>query len=262
MNGQKFPVMECFGPTIQGEGALAGQRSHFIRFGGCDYRCTWCDSMHAVDPDLVKLNAKWLLPNEIRQELETIQATGGHSNWVTLTGGNPVMWDLSQVVECLQDLPSPSRKANGLGWYINVETQGSEWRDWLKNVEQVTCSPKGPSSGMSDKFSWGKLDKFVKELTRSSSPSTLALKIVIFNEDDLIFAKNIHETYPHVDMYLSVGTDLSWYDYPDGGEKMRGWVGARYSWLAEEVLKDNTFYDVTVFPQLHVLMWPNEKTGR
>ena len=42
-------IAEIFGPTIQGEGALIGEPTVFVRTGGCDYRCTWCDSLHAVD---------------------------------------------------------------------------------------------------------------------------------------------------------------------------------------------------------------------
>ena len=42
-------VNEIFGPTIQGEGALIGQPTIFVRTGGCDYRCSWCDTLHAVD---------------------------------------------------------------------------------------------------------------------------------------------------------------------------------------------------------------------
>ena len=50
----RFPVVEVFGPTIQGEGELAGVPTAFVRFGGCDYRCTWCDSLHAVLPEDVR----------------------------------------------------------------------------------------------------------------------------------------------------------------------------------------------------------------
>ena len=42
-------IAEIFGPTIQGEGALIGEPTVFVRAGGCDYRCSWCDSLHAVD---------------------------------------------------------------------------------------------------------------------------------------------------------------------------------------------------------------------
>ena len=46
----KIRVSEIFGPTIQGEGVLIGLPTVFVRTGGCDYRCSWCDSLHAVDP--------------------------------------------------------------------------------------------------------------------------------------------------------------------------------------------------------------------
>ena len=47
---QTYLVQSIFGPTIQGEGPLMGTKTNFIRLAGCDYRCTWCDSMVAVDP--------------------------------------------------------------------------------------------------------------------------------------------------------------------------------------------------------------------
>ena len=49
-------ISEIFGPTIQGEGALIGQPTVFVRTGGCDYRCSWCDSLHAVD---TRFRADW-----------------------------------------------------------------------------------------------------------------------------------------------------------------------------------------------------------
>ena len=52
--GQDLPVVEIFGPTIQGEGAEAGIPTHFVRVGGCDFRCSWCDTMYAVDPEIVR----------------------------------------------------------------------------------------------------------------------------------------------------------------------------------------------------------------
>lgn len=52
-----LPVIEIFGPTVQGEGAEAGVPTHFLRLGGCDYRCAWCDTMYAVDPATVRASA-------------------------------------------------------------------------------------------------------------------------------------------------------------------------------------------------------------
>src|SRR3954464_7540281 len=66
---KKIAVVEIFGPTIQGEGPLAGSKTMFIRFGGCDYRCKMCDSLHAVIPSAVKKNARYMTAEEIADEV-------------------------------------------------------------------------------------------------------------------------------------------------------------------------------------------------
>lgn len=45
---KKMPIMEIFGPTIQGEGLVIGRKTMFVRTGGCDYSCSWCDSVQAI----------------------------------------------------------------------------------------------------------------------------------------------------------------------------------------------------------------------
>jgi len=49
----KFQVIECFGPTIQGEGLMSGTVTHFLRLGGCGLRCTWCvaENSHVLMAD-------------------------------------------------------------------------------------------------------------------------------------------------------------------------------------------------------------------
>src|SRR3990172_676515 len=244
--GEKFPVMEIFGPTIQGEGAMAGKRCHFVRFGGCDYRCSWCDSMHAVTPELIKLNAQWLLPHQIVERLEQVSILGGRSQWVTLSGGNPGMWDLTSVVEEL-------KKAQ---WKIAVETQGSERRDWLEHCDLITVSPKGPSSGMHHRFNMRALGEWLTIQDKSSSRlRQVVFKIVIFTPDDLAFAREIRLTYPFVPFYLSVGTPLEF----DTEKGLRHYICEGYKNLSEMALKDDAFSDVTILPQLHVLAWGQEK---
>ena len=99
---KRIAVIETFGPTIQGEGPLAGSKTMFIRFGGCDYRCTKCDSLHAVIPAAVKENATYLTAQEIADRIiPPAKATG--TPWVTLSGGNPCMWDLSELVRLLHE---------------------------------------------------------------------------------------------------------------------------------------------------------------
>src|SRR5947209_16740694 len=95
-----FPVIEIFGPTIQGEGAEAGLPTHFIRLGGCDYRCSWCDTMYAVDPATVRRDSVRLGVGEIREALGDL---GGAPRWVSISGGNPALHLLAPVVEALHD---------------------------------------------------------------------------------------------------------------------------------------------------------------
>src|SRR4051794_20292397 len=67
-----LPVVEIFGPTVQGEGPDAGVPAYFVRFGGCDWRCTWCDSMHAVEPAQVRQNAERLTVAEITDRVRVL----------------------------------------------------------------------------------------------------------------------------------------------------------------------------------------------
>src|SRR3954453_7764862 len=116
--GKTFPVIEVFGPTIQGEGAEAGLPTHFVRFGGCDYRCSWCDTMYAVDPAVVRATAERLSDDAI---VERLDGLGGAPRWVTLSGGNPALHQLGALVGVLHER----------GSLVGAETQGSVWRDWL-----------------------------------------------------------------------------------------------------------------------------------
>src|SRR4051812_1078469 len=130
-----LPVVEIFGPTVQGEGPDAGRPAYFVRFGGCDFRCSWCDSMYAVDPAAVRSNAERLSAHEVEQRLSALDAG---PSLVVLSGGNPALLDLAELVERLQ----------AAGVEVAIETQGSVWRDWLASVDRLVVSPKGPSSGM------------------------------------------------------------------------------------------------------------------
>src|SRR3954464_167518 len=82
---KRIGVVEIFGPTIQGEGPLAGSKTMFVRLGGCDYRCTSCDSLHAVIPSAVKKHARYLTAEEITDELVRLRGISG-TEWVTLSG--------------------------------------------------------------------------------------------------------------------------------------------------------------------------------
>ena len=80
----KIPVMEVFGPTIQGEGAVMGQKTMFVRTAGCDYSCSWCDSKFTWDGSG---RSTLKQPADIIEELQQL---GGESfSHVTISGGIP-----------------------------------------------------------------------------------------------------------------------------------------------------------------------------
>ena len=234
----KIPISELFGPVIQGEGNLAGQISFFLRTSFCGMKCTWCDSMHAVDPKQIKKNAKYLTSDEIVEQVLSRTADTKKQPWVTLTGGDPVIWDLTKVIHSL--------KLHG--FRIAVETQGQLWQEWLEIADSVTCSPKPPSAGMDDKFDAAMLQKYVTRLG-----DRLNFKIVVFDEKDLAFAEKIHKWQPKVRMFLSSGTPKDERKEMFSDAKSDVLIG--YRKLTDMVLKKPELYDVTVLPQLHVLLW-------
>lgn len=259
---KKLPVMEVFGPTVQGEGLVVGQRTLFVRFGGCDYRCKMCDSMHAVDPQSVNANAEWLIQDEIAQRVIKL-ANDTNTGWVTLSGGNPAIHDLTQLVTQLKDAD--------LG--ISVETQGTLNPFWLRYCDYITVSPKGP--GMGEKFEY---QKFVDLISTLSEHSGLSVKVVIFHAVDLEFASAVAEITPYLidsdRFYLSHGNPFppkidgsneflipgrtpeespTWYIDPltDSIE--------RYKATLDEIKNYPALKRARFLPQLHHWLWGNEK---
>jgi len=239
-----YPVVEIFGPTMQGEGALAGRMTHFVRFGGCDFACLWCDSAPAVLAEEVR-KAPRLNDSDIIAALDQLS---GSPAWVTLTGGNPLLHKLGDL----------TRRLRLSGFKVAVETQGTRFADWLYDVDLVTVSPKGPSAGNVTPLA--SVAEFVP-LHRSRAGS-LAFKVVIFNDDDYEYAAQVHAAHPRVPFYLSVGTYMGGLqgDYGSGVplDDAASIVG-RWRQLIERVAADRRFGDVAAFAQLHTLVWGHER---
>lgn len=244
IDNRRFPVVEIFGPTVQGEGALAGTVSHFVRFGGCDYECAWCDSAPAVLPGLVR-SAPRSDAGEILSQLQNLP----WAPWVTLSGGNPALHDLDFLV---------SRLRPDLDAKIAVETQGSRWKPWLANVDLITCSPKPPSSGMSDRTEPGLGDFLGKAL---ATHARLVLKVPVFDRADFEWAAKLHQYYNWPDFYLSVVTRMGGLrgDFADGAIDSMDDILDRYHQVIDWTLADRGMADVRVFPQLHALVWGHER---
>ncbi|MGZ3602159.1 MAG: 7-carboxy-7-deazaguanine synthase QueE [Ktedonobacterales bacterium] len=226
---KSFPVVELFGPVLQGEGRMIGTPTLFARFGYCDFRCAWCDTLYAVLPEEVQRTATQMTTAEIRERLRALDPT---VPWVTLSGGNPAMHDLSELVDLLH---ADGRK-------IAVETQGTVFREWLRACDVVTVSPKPPSSTMPTDFA--QLDHF------ASLPNA-NLKVVVFDDADFVYAREIHLRYPDVPFYLQVGNAV--------GQDDATALLAKLDWLGQKVLADAAMQSAIVLPQLHVLLYGNRR---
>lgn len=121
-------IAEIFGPTIQGEGALIGEPTVFVRAGGCDYRCSWCDSLHAVESQYrhswapMETDAVWAKVHKL---------SGGQPLTVSLSGGNPAIQDFGPLIT----------KGRAAGYRFACETQGSIPGRGSPNLTRWSCRP-------------------------------------------------------------------------------------------------------------------------
>ncbi|AVQ36836.1 7-carboxy-7-deazaguanine synthase QueE [Staphylococcus kloosii] len=234
----KIPVLEIFGPTIQGEGRVIGRKTMFVRTAGCDYRCSWCDSSFTWDGS-AKEDIRMMTAEEIYSELYEIG--GDMFNHVTISGGNPAL------IKGIQELVDLFETKN---IYSALETQGSKFQPWMTQIDDLTISPKPPSSKMKPNL------LVLDEVIEQCKHDTLNLKVVIFDDEDYDFAKMIHHRYPSIPFYLQVGNP-----YLDGEhvaqhtEKLL----SLYEDLVTRVMESSDMNNVYVLPQLHTLLWSNKK---
>jgi len=92
---ERIRISEIFGPTIQGEGPLVGRPTVFVRTGGCDYRCTWCDTLYAVLPEY---RGEWTLMTPAAIMARVDELAGGEPVLVSLSGGNPALQPLAPLI--------------------------------------------------------------------------------------------------------------------------------------------------------------------
>jgi 7-carboxy-7-deazaguanine synthase len=154
MNATTYPVMDQFS-TVQGEGQFVGAPTWFIRLGGCDVGCHWCDVKESWDADAH--------PRMSAEAIADMAFESGRKT-VVVTGGEPTMYDLEPLTSALRTR----------GLRTHIETSGAHeitgsW-DW------VTLSPK--------KFKRALDGAFVK---------ADELKVVIFNRSDLAWAESFRE---------------------------------------------------------------------
>lgn len=238
--GRKIPVSEVYGPVIQGEGAVIGTPTVFVRLGGCDYHCSWCDSLYAVE---VKYKDSWIqmTASEI---LERIDELTVKPILVTLSGGNPALHRLADLIVAGQER----------GHHFAIETQGSVIPSWAARLDHITLSPKPPSSKMVTNWKW--LERWM-QIAYDNAVERCA-KVVVFDENDYSYAaqvRNLALSY-HCPVYLQAGTSNPYSDTNSYEErsKFREAILERTDWLSQRVIADG-WYDVRVLPQMHALIY-------
>ena len=160
----QLPVMESF-YTIQGEGFYQGRAAYFIRLGGCDVGCVWCDVKDSWDASKhPQVNI-----NELVKQVKSTPA-----ELVVVTGGEPLLHNLTTLTNKLQ----------AAGLQTNIETSGSSplsgsW-DW------ICLSPK----------------KFKAPLPEVV-PFANELKIIVFNKTDFKWGEEFAaQVSPNCKLYL------------------------------------------------------------
>ena len=148
-SGNMLPLMEEF-YTIQGEGFHKGTAAYFVRIGGCDVGCHWCDVKESWNADLHPPIATEIIAKN----------AATYSDTVVVTGGEPLTWDMGPLTQQLQDA----------GCKVHIETSGAypltgSW-DW------ICLSPKKNKLPLAEVYQ--EADE---------------LKVIVYNRDDLRFAE-------------------------------------------------------------------------
>lgn len=139
--------------TIQGEGHHQGKAAFFIRLGGCDVGCTWCDVKESWDVDahpLVEIG-------------EIVREAASHpARLAVITGGEPAMHDMSQLTTALREA----------GFAVHIETSGAY--PLLGTFDWITLSPKKFKPAMQEVFNVAD-----------------EIKVVVFNDSDIAWAEKM-----------------------------------------------------------------------
>lgn len=153
-----LPVMEHF-YTIQGEGYHQGRAAYFIRLGGCDVGCVWCDVKDSWDAESHPQMSVTSLVNEVL--INASPTSGGREGaLVVITGGEPLMHNLNELTVALQSA----------GLKTNIETSGTH--PLSGNWDWICLSPKKFKAPLSDLL-----------------PVANELKVVVFNTSDFDWAE-------------------------------------------------------------------------
>jgi len=218
----KAPVVEIF-QSVQGEGETLGVPSVFVRFYGCNLRCSYCDTPYAVDKE--KNKAKEMTPDEVIDEIFKYDLTN-----IVFTGGEPMLYKRF-INNTIKKLP--------VIYTVEIETNGTISPfplNFLRDIK-FNVSPKLSNSGV-------KRSQRIKHLSLSTFPyNKTVFKFVVSTIEDVnevLKLKNKH----NFKIYLM----------PEGIDRKTIIKNSKF--VIEQCLKHNLNYS----PREHIMIW-NKKRG-
>lgn len=249
-------IQEIFGPTIQGEGVNAGKLCYFIRLNGCDQKpiCSWCDTVNAYKENISSFQS-------IHQTIEQIRLLNSKFkdvcvNRFVITGGNPCIQDCTDLIKKLRKNFTYNAICE-----IDVETQGTVFPDWLKFVDLITISPKPPSSNIDGVGQ--DIDRMLEWCSNRRGSynddfSKLQLKIVVFNENDAIYALDcikrvnkslIIEDMNNISYCLQLGTDRNNVERSFSANDLIKYLQDNPDKISREIMNN-----LRILPQIHNIL--------
>ena len=175
VNSQQLtlPVMEAF-YTLQGEGLYQGKAAYFIRLGGCDVGCFWCDVKESWDASVHPQKTIDAIIEEAKKEVSSEQSAVNSKPIIVITGGEPLLHNLDELTAQFQ----------AENFRTHIETSGSSplsgsW-DW------ICLSPK-------------KFKRPLPEVFKAANE----LKVIVYNKTDFKWAEeNAAQVSPGCKLYL------------------------------------------------------------
>lgn len=153
--------------SLNGEGLLMGVPTIFVRLSGCNLQCAWCDTKYAWEKGVKKT---------VEQVVEEVKTSdNGFCSWVLITGGEPLLQKIDELVRKLRSAYS-----------IGIETNGSIYADVLTLCDFISVDIKPPSS-QNPTEDMPTFKKIVDTITTRSGQ----IKAVIADEDDYTFVQKI-----------------------------------------------------------------------
>lgn len=236
-------VSEVFGPTVQGEGPSVGRQASFLRLGGCNLHCSWCDTPYTwAFSEALAAHHESKKVYDPRKELHSISvgkawgtllatAPQRDLHLVVITGGEPMLQARALLPLC--------KKIREHGWVVEIETAGTIWSDALADIVRFNVSPKLANSRND------KAKRYRPEVLQKFANVNTAFKFVIRDLSDFDEIGEIRQE-------VKIADNQIWAMVEGTSVEVQS---ARLTALAQEVIDRGW----NISPRLHVQIWGNKR---